>query len=580
MVRHPIRRLRRYGAAMLGIAVGLPAAACGARTGIDESIVPGSDAEVHLEGASDAPLDAPDTIGLGDVVLDTPERQVDAALSLPRPIAPLSSSRVTTRRPTMHWVLPPDVSDVTLDLCLDRACTVPIGQPIQVTGTSYAPTSDLPVGVVFWRVHSSSKAMETSPTWEFFVGPRSAPADTSWGTTLDVNGDGYADLAIAQGNRCNSDAGCEADAVVYVYYGVPTGFSGTPSASVMLLGSVDDAFGSSVVSAGDVNGDGYADLMVGAPRVGSFGRAYLYLGGPDGLETKATSTVDYGLATSAGDVNGDGYCDILASGGSRGHIFFGSASGLGTTSRRLQGPPVGADTTIASLGDVNGDGYGDVAVNTIFVEPGSPDASGVVYVYLGGPGGPARAPSVMLTGLSSTDFFAMPMGGAGDVNGDGYADLAVETTQQGEAGSSTGLVNIYLGGTHGLSSTVSSTLMLPSSPSFPSAAGDLNGDGIGDLLVALPGSGSIYVFFGHADALNYVSSTARDGFSDQLVASAAAGVNRQGFGDLVVGDPLAGPGGAAYLFPGSASGQVTVPSATFVGPDGTYYGSAVFGSSD
>jgi hypothetical protein len=104
--------------------------------------------------------------------------------------SPLSTSRVTSQKPTLRWELSSGVPDVTVDLCLDRACTRPIGDSVHVTGTSYALTSPLAAGVVYWRLHPGTVANVTSPTWQFTVGHRSAAVDTSWGTTLDVNGDG------------------------------------------------------------------------------------------------------------------------------------------------------------------------------------------------------------------------------------------------------------------------------------------------------------------------------------------------------------------------------------------------------
>lgn len=161
----------------------------------------------------------------------------------PRPIAPLSTSRVTSRRPTLHWELPTGVTDTTVDLCLDRACTKPIGKPVDVTGTSYAPPDDLPTGVVFWRLHPSTFSNVTSPTWEFWVGARSAPVDTSWGTTLNVNGDGYADLVVGA-SRAGDSAGA-----AYVYLGGPDGPWPSPAATLLGLAGMYGLFGDLVTGA-------------------------------------------------------------------------------------------------------------------------------------------------------------------------------------------------------------------------------------------------------------------------------------------------------------------------------------------
>jgi hypothetical protein len=183
-------------------------------------------------------------------------------LPAPRPLAPLSTSRVTSRRPTLRWVLPQGGTSATVDLCRDRLCTMPVGTSARVEGESYAPPDDLPVGVVFWRLHPASEARVTSPTWQFTVGAGSAPVDTSWGTTLDVNGDGYADVLVSAGDS-SSD-------YVLLYLGSATGLATTPATILSDPGSsafgpqAGDAFGNSIASAGDVDGDGYADVIVGA----------------------------------------------------------------------------------------------------------------------------------------------------------------------------------------------------------------------------------------------------------------------------------------------------------------------------
>src|SRR5206468_10899500 len=103
-----------------------------------------------------------------------------------------------SHRPMLRWQLAAGTDGAHVEICHDHACTRPIAT-LDVAGTSVVPTDDLPPGVVFWRLRSRTGgtiATAMSPTWEFTVGARSAPVSTSTGTILDVNGDGYADVAV------------------------------------------------------------------------------------------------------------------------------------------------------------------------------------------------------------------------------------------------------------------------------------------------------------------------------------------------------------------------------------------------
>jgi len=173
----------------------------------------------------------------------------------------------------------------------------------------------------------------------------------------------------------------------------------------------DNRFGHSVSSAGDVNGDGYSDLIVGANHNSNYsGKAYLYLGGPSGPSATASWT-------KSGEASGS---------------EFGAA--------------------VASAGDVNDDGYSDVVIGAPNYSSGT--IGGKAYLYLGGPSGLAATPAWTAVGQGANSSFGWAVASAGDVNGDGKADVIIGAF--GNA-TSTGKAYLYLGVASGLSITPSWT---------------------------------------------------------------------------------------------------------------------------
>jgi hypothetical protein len=321
----------------------------------------------------------------------------------PRPIAPLSTATVTSRRPTLRWELGDSIDGARVQLCADRACASVI-ETIDATGTSAQPTSDLPVGVVFWRLFGragTDVGAEPSPTWQFYVGARSAPVDTSWGTILDVNGDGFADLAVGA-HAYSSFTGR-----VYVYVGGPSGLGMSPAFTLTGRGP-DGSFGASVASAGDVNGDGFADLVVGAPHQTADGQVYVFLGGGAGLAASPLpplvgSTSFGGAVAAAGDIDGDGYGDLIVGAPSsvsigRAHVYPGGPNGPGVRPAHVVDGPDGVDSgfggAVASAGDVDGDGMAEFVVGAYRAA----SAAGRVHVYFGSATGLSFAPTQTLNG--------------------------------------------------------------------------------------------------------------------------------------------------------------------------------------
>ena len=241
-----------------------------------------------------------------------------------------------------------------------------------------------------------------------------------------------------------------------------------------------DYSGHSVSSAGDVNGDGYDDLIIGAPganlnRERDAGETYIVYGGPstpvdengaldlsdlDGTNGFILTGIDLGdqsgtSVSSAGDVNGDGYDDlIIGAAGADGaagetYVFYGGASAPGTggvmdlsmlngtNGFTLNGDAVTrAGDSVSSAGDVNGDGYDDLIIGASFAEPNGRNNAGETYIIYGGASAPGTdgvldlgaldgSNGFILNGIDANDQSGFSVSSAGDVNGDGYDDLII-----------------------------------------------------------------------------------------------------------------------------------------------------------
>jgi len=485
-------------------------------------------------------------------------------IGAPRPIAPLSTATATSQSPTLHWSLAPGTDGAEVDLCSDRACTSPVtfGAP----GSSAAVPSALTAGVHYWRLRGTSggsAGTDTSPVWEFFVGARSASADTSWGTTPDVNGDGFADVLVGL-----TDTSRYAD--VDVYLGGAGGVATTPA----VIDGPTTGFGTfgvlnvTIASAGDVDGDGYSDVVVGVLSENAYsdvGAVNYYRGGPGGLGSTMTSLFSEGVpgytegyesvaVAPVGDVNGDGYADIITSGAydtDAVYVLLGSATGLSTVPITITTPgPTNFGSSIAGAGDVNGDGYGDilVAAGAFYLN------SGGTYLYLGGPDGPSTTPIELPSGGSA-------LACAGDVNGDGFADIVVGSA-------------VLFGGPNGIASMPFPLVEPPDGTDnffggSIASAGDVDGDGFADVLVGAEssngGTGRAYVYRGSASG-PVATPIELDGTSDFGTLVAGAGdVNGDGFADILVGAPApyesltSPPQGTILLYWGAATGPSSTP---------------------
>jgi len=324
----------------------------------------------------------------------------------------------------------------------------------------------------------------------------------------DINNDGYDDLIV--GAR-RYDFGAEDTGGAYIYLG-GSGIDDLPDA-ILTGPSAHDYFGCSVAGVGDVNGDGSDDFLVGAygtyVGINHTGVAYLYFG-----KQKMNATPDitfYGIdrpdqfgwsVSGAGDVNRDGYVDLII-GANRAHpvndavgaayIFFGGPAMDNVADVIMSGTGEFDEFgyCVSYAGDVNGDGYADVMVGAPYNDAGSNNA-GRAYIFFGGPAMDNVA-DVVITGVAADDNLGYAVSGAGDVNGDGFDDVIVGAPFNNGGGADAGRAYLLLGGPS--MDDAPDLVMTGESPgdqfgSSVSDTGDMNRDGFGDIVIARNSEGN------------------------------------------------------------------------------------------
>jgi hypothetical protein len=513
----------------------------------------------------------------------------------------------------------------------------------------------------------------------------------------DVNGDGFDDMII--GAPLGDDGGNWDAGEAYVVFGSASGFgtvdptgrrvidltSLTAAQGFIIQGDVaGDQAAWFVSAAGDVNGDGFDDVLVGAPRGddggADAGEAYVVFGSGSSFGTSVTTggfprqVVDLTALTAAqgfiiqgdvagdflgndvspaGDINGDGYDDLFVGanlgddGGTdagESYVIFGSGSSFGTLvgSRRvidlttltasqgfiIQGNATGdMASRVRSAGDINGDGFEDLIVGAGSGDDGGTDA-GEAYVVFGTAAGfgaldGTGRPVIDLTFLTSSQGFIIQgdmagdgaggsVSSAGDINGDGFDDLIIGAGGGDDGGTNAGEAYVVFGSNTGFGvldatgrQVIDLTALTPAQgfiiqgdvagdgTGSVSSAGDVNGDGFDDLIIGAStadssgvDAGKAYVVFGSASGFGVVDATGRSvldlsalttaqGFIIQgdsagdvagVSVSGAGDVNGDGFDDLMVGarfgDDGGGNAGEGYVVFGRAFGRTVVTTGT------------------
>jgi hypothetical protein len=420
----------------------------------------------------------------------------------------------------------------------------------------------------------------------------------SVGCAGDVNGDGFGDVIIGEPGY-DGPAGVD-EGRIHVRYGLRSGTALTDF--VVSSGAGGSKFGQAVSGIGDATGDGFGDLAVGAPAASSnAGALYVFQGGVATGARLTQFVYGHSIAnarigqsvSSGGDFNGDGYDDAIA--GAPGdewlmpldgaaYVAWGAANSATspTLFLILHGPQSSArfGASAAIAGDVDGDGYDDAIVgapaylNTLANQ-------GAAFWYRGQPAGLDTIPAEEWLGASTGQEWGTTVAGAGDLNHDGYADVAIGSPMDGSLGPvHAGKVAIYFGGPSGPSTTpafevygqtAGESLGVAIEP-----AGDVTGDGIDDLAIGAPGwsssVGRVRIVQGSYSAPFHVFTIASPfGFPGHFGAAIAGrgDVNGDGIADLAVGAPQAVSGGnqvgGVAIFRGQVGGPAGPPAQTLFG---------------
>ncbi|KPK75706.1 MAG: hypothetical protein AMJ79_10150, partial [Phycisphaerae bacterium SM23_30] len=478
----------------------------------------------------------------------------------------------------------------------------------------------------------------------------------------DVNNDGYDDLVVGQTSY--DSFGNEIGGRILLYLGTQNGLETQP-VTIIQGTQPDGGFGKLVAAAGDVNADGYDDVIVGAPyqlvtvwktvvnldgtvvQVSEIvqGQLLLYFGGPDGLyQMPAWSRAgfeSFGLiqysVSSAGDVNNDGFDDVLVGvpaadvvqidepdvitliRAGKAQLYLGSEDGLtenpvwtyfGNKTDGLFG------TAVSSLGDLNDDGFDDVIIGAC--NEGGEEGewgNGFVYLFLGSAGGLSPLPDQVVAGEQKGHWLGWDAVGAGDVNNDGYPDMiAAAPWYSSDTIHYPGAVYLYFGSADGFTQEpyfvdVPEEAMDQWFGWDLANAGDVNADGYSDFLALAAKTdtqgnsvGQAFLYLGSATGVSSMvvqfpqgTSATTDFFDVPGTIDGTADFNDDGAYDVVLGDWTTGYNGGlgtvaiyeggAFNYPApivalagtqhvySTYGYFTV-TASVVSPEGT----GIFGS--
>lgn len=390
----------------------------------------------------------------------------------------------------------------------------------------------------------------------------------SVGSAGDVNRDGKIDFLVGEplANAGGTDRG-----KAYVY----SGANGTVVLKTITGTENNAQLGYAVASAGDVNRDGRGDYIVGEPFASNGGTArgvaHVYSGtnGAELLSLDCTEedNAHCGASVAAiGDVNRDGFTDVvvgepLADGGgtNRGKAFVYDGS-TGTALFTVTGAESNAQLgyAVAGAGDVNRDGRPDLIVGEPFADNGGTDR-GKSYVHSGATGGVLYT----LAGTENDAELGFAVAGGGDFNRDGKADFLVGASLAEGSGTDAGAAIRYTSGfttlpvlDPTLAYTVTGAEDGAELGSYVANLGDIDGDSYDDFLVAEPKSGddqgTVYVYSGATGAIKYTKSgSGENGAQYGYSAGGGGDLDGDGKNDFIVGEPFTAAGGKVWVYSGA-----------------------------